>query len=185
MSRIGKLPVQLLNGVEAKIEGSVVKIKGPKGELSQTIPHGLKVKIKENKIFVTRQNDIYKNLHGTIRTLLNNMVEGVTKGFEKRLDIQGVGFKAQVKGKNLELNLGFSHPINVDTPQGITVEIDKEKKNIIIVKGIDKQAVGEFAAKLRSLKKPEPYKGKGIRYEGEIIKQKAGKTVAGVAGEAK
>ena len=182
MSRIGKKPVQIPNGVEVKIEDSVVKIKGAKGELAQIIPSGLKIEIKDGQISVVRENDAHKNLQGTIRTLLNNMVEGVTKGFEKRLDVQGVGFRAQMKGKDLELAIGFSHPVNVKTPQNLIVEIDKDKKNIIIVKGIDKQAVGEFAAKLRSLKKPEPYKGKGIRYEGEIIKQKAGKTVAGATG---
>lgn len=182
MSRIGKKPVQIPNGVETRVEGSIIKIKGAKGELAQSIPHGIKVEIADGQIIVTRTNDSHKNLHGTIRTLLNNMVEGVVKGFEKHLDVQGVGFRAQLKGKDLELNLGFSHPVNIKTPQGVTVEIDKEKKNIIIIKGTDKQAVGEFAAKVRSLKKPEPYKGKGIRYEGEIIKQKAGKAVAGATG---
>ncbi|MBI5152214.1 50S ribosomal protein L6 [Candidatus Peregrinibacteria bacterium] len=181
MSRIGKKPVQIPSGVEVKIEGMVVKVKGPKGELLQKIPHGIKVETKEGQVVVTRTSDEHKNLHGTLRTLINNMMEGVTKGFEKRLDVQGVGFRAQTKGKDLELNIGFSHPVNIKTPANLTVEIDKDKKNIIIIRGIDKQAVGEFAAVLRSMKKPEPYKGKGIRYEGEIIKQKAGKAVAGAA----
>lgn len=190
MSRIGKKPVQIPSGVEVRLEGTIVnkfaacavKVKGAKGELTQKIPAGLKIEIKDNTVIVTRENDTYKNLHGTIRSLINNMIEGVTKGFEKRLDVQGVGFRAQMKAKDLELNIGFSHPVNVKTPQGLTAEIDKEKKNIIIIKGIDKQAVGEFAAVLRSMKKPEPYKGKGIRYEGEIIKLKAGKAVASAGG---
>lgn len=182
MSRIGKKPVQVPSGVTIQVTDSAVKIKGTKNELSLNIPFGVKVESKDGMIVVTRQNDTYKNLHGTIRTLLANMIEGVTKGFEKHLDVQGVGFKAIMKGKDLELSLGFSHPVNVKTPEGLTVEIDKEKKNIIIIKGFDKQLVGEFAAKVRGLKKPEPYKGKGIRYEGEIIKKKAGKTVAGSSG---
>ncbi|KKQ71948.1 MAG: 50S ribosomal protein L6, large subunit ribosomal protein L6 [Candidatus Peregrinibacteria bacterium GW2011_GWC2_39_14] len=185
MSRIGKKPVQVPQGVTVQVTGSLVKIKGAKNELSLNIPFGIELEVKDGVITVTRKSDTFKNLHGTIRTLLANMIEGVTKGFEKKLDVQGVGFKAILKGKDLELSLGFSHPVNVTTPEGLVVDIDKEKKNIISIKGFDKQLVGEFAAKLRSLKKPEPYKGKGIRYEGEIIKKKAGKTVAGASGGAK
>lgn len=182
MSRIGKKPVEIPQGITVEVQDSSIKVKGPKGELSLNIPKGIKVEIKDNLAIVLRENDSCKNLHGTIRVLIYNMIEGVSKGFEKRLDVQGVGFKAQMKAKDLELSLGFSHPVNVKTPEGLTAEIDKDKKNIIIIKGIDKQLVGEFAAKVRSLKKPEPYKGKGIRYEGEIVKQKAGKTVAGATG---
>lgn len=185
MSRIGKKPVIIPAGVTITVTGNSVHVKGPKGEMTQIVPAHITIEVKDGVATLARENDTYKNLHGTLRTLVSNMVEGVTKGYEKKLDIQGVGYKAVMKGKDLELALGFSHPVNVKTPNGLSVEIDKEKKNLISVKGIDKQAVGEFAAKLRSLKKPEPYKGKGIRYEGEVIKKKAGKTVAGASGGAK
>lgn len=182
MSRIGKLPITLKTGVTAEMHGdNEIRVKGPKGELSIKIHPRIKIQISDGKIVATRVSNSKgdKSLHGLFRTLIANMVHGVEKGYEKKLEIQGVGFKAQTSGKKLTLNLGFSHPIEYAAPEGITFDIDKEKKNIITITGINKQTVGEVAAKLRSLKKPEPYKGKGIRYEGEYVARKAGKTAAG------
>lgn len=177
MSRIGKNPIQIPEGVTVNINENIVTIKGAKGELTQRIHPNIKVKVEDNAIIVERPNDLKlnKSLHGLTRTLLNNMVIGVTKGFEKQLEILGVGYRASIAGSKLTLNLGFSHPIEFNSPQGITIETDKDKKNILIVKGIDKQLVGEVSAKIRGFRKPEPYKGKGIRYLGEHVLQKAGK----------
>lgn len=177
MSRIGKNPVQVPSGVTVTINGNTVSVKGPKGELTQTFHKNVKVELKENEILVSRPNDLKLNraLHGLTRSLINNMVEGVTKGYEKQLEILGVGYRAAVAGAKLTLNLGYSHPIEFTAPKGVTIEIDKDKKNILIIKGYDKQLLGEVAAKIRSYKKPEPYKGKGIRYVGEHVQQKAGK----------
>lgn len=177
MSRIGKNPIQVPSGVTVTITGNTVSVKGAKGELTQVIHPNMKVEQMDNQIIVSRPNDLKLNrsLHGLTRTLISNMVEGVTKGYEKQLEILGVGYRAAVAGSKLTLNLGFSHPIEFNTPQGITIEIDKDKKNLLAIRGSDKQLVGEVAAKIRSYKKPEPYKGKGIRYLGEHVQQKAGK----------
>lgn len=178
MSRIGKNPIAVAAGVTVTIDGSTVSVKGPKGELTQSFHHNMKIALADNQITVTRPNDLKLNrsLHGLTRTLLSNMVEGVTKGFERQLEILGVGYRAAVGGSKLTLNLGFSHPIEYIIPKGITIELDKDKKNILIIKGFDKQLLGEVAAKIRSYRPPEPYKGKGIRYVGEYVAQKAGKT---------
>ncbi len=180
MSRIGKQPVEVPTGVTVEINGTLVTIKGSKGELKKDFHPNMKIELKENQIIVTRPDDQKENkaLHGLTRSLLANMVEGVTKGFEKQLELVGVGYRAQASGSKITLSLGFSHPIEYTAPQGIEFVIDKEKKNIIVVKGIDKQVVGEAAAKVRSYKKPEPYKGKGIKYIDEYIARKAGKTAA-------
>jgi len=180
MSRIGKLPVTVPSGVTIDINDHKVTVKGPKGELSEKIHSAIKLEIKDGKVVFTRtaDNKPTRSLHGLARKLVANMVEGVTKGYEKRLEIIGVGYKAAVSGSKLTLNLGFSHPVEYIAPKGITFEIDKEKKNIITITGIDKQMLGEVAAKIRSYKKPEPYKGKGIRYVGENVPRKAGKAAA-------
>lgn len=186
MSRIGKQPVEVPTGVTVEINGTTVVVKGSKGELKREFHPNMKIELKDNQIIVTRPNDQKENraLHGLTRSLLANMVEGVTKGFEKQLEIVGVGYRAQASGNKITLNLGFSHPIEYKAPEGIEFEMDQEKKNIITVRGIDKQLVGEAAAKVRSYRKPEPYKGKGIRYVDEYVARKAGKAAAsaGAAG---
>lgn len=176
MSRIGKTPIPLPSGVEAAINGSTVTVKGAKGELSQVLPEGITASQEEGQVVLARLDDEResKALHGLMRSLVNNMVVGVSAGFTKELEIVGVGYRAAAKGKNgLELQLGFSHPVNVEAPDG--VEFDVPNQNSISVIGIDKQKVGQVAADIRALKKPEPYKGKGIRYVGEQIVRKAGK----------
>lgn len=180
MSRIGKNPVQVPAGVTVSITGNTVSVKGPKGELTQTFHPNMKVEIAENEVKVTRPNDLKLNraLHGLTRTLIYNMIEGVTKGYEKQLEIIGVGYRAAIAGSKLTLNLGFSHPVEFNVPKGIVIEMDKDKKNILIIKGTDKQLLGEVSAKIRGFKKPEPYKGKGIRYVGEYVPQKAGKAAS-------
>lgn len=152
-------------------------VKGPKGELQMQIHKNMTIEVKESEIVVTRADETKtnKSLHGLSRTLIANMIDGVTKGFEKRLEIQGVGYRANIQGRKAVLSLGFSHPIEYEPPEGVSLAIDQEKKNIIIVSGSNKQHVGEAAAKIRSFRKPEPYKGKGIRYEGEYVERKAGK----------
>lgn len=179
MSRIGKLPIELPKGVDVKIDGNnVVTIKGQKGTLTKELHKDMIVKVEDGKILVQRPSDekFHKSLHGLTRTLINNMVEGVTKGFEKGLEINGVGYRAQKQGKKLILTLGYSHPVEMDEPEGITVEVPAPNK--IVVKGIDKQAVGEFAAKIRTKREPEVYKGKGIKYDTEVIRRKEGKAGA-------
>lgn len=181
MSRIGKLPIKVPNGVTVeKRENNVVFVKGPKGDLSFDINPRIKVEIADGQITLTRSNDekISKSLHGLSRTLLANMIEGVTKGFSKQLEIQGVGYRAAMQGTKLVLSLGFSHPIEFQPPKGISITIDAEKKNILTVSGANKQLIGEVAAKIRGFRKPEPYKGKGIRYVGEYVARKAGKAAA-------
>ncbi|MFA6458035.1 MAG: 50S ribosomal protein L6 [Patescibacteria group bacterium] len=179
MSRIGKNPVPIPAGVTAEISGNSAKIKGPKGELKQSFNALVEIKKDGETIVVTPKNDSKeaRALWGLTRTLLANMVEGVTKGFEKKLIITGVGYKVAAKGRDLELQLGFSHPVPIKAPAGIDFEIDV-KKNTIITRGIDKQLVGEVAANIRKWRKPEPYKGKGIAYAGEHIPRKAGKSAA-------
>jgi len=179
MSRIGKKPVSLPSGVKATMSGSVITVEGQKGKLSYTIPTRFKVEIKDNSVTVTRPSDEKqdKATHGLIRSLINNMAIGVSAGYKRELEVTGVGFKAQVQGKVLNLQLSYSHPINYNIPEGITVETPKLTH--IIVKGIDKAKVGEVAAEIRDFYRPEPYKGKGIKYAGEHVRRKAGKAVAG------
>ena len=177
MSRIGKTPIEIKSGVEISISESFVEVKGPKGSLSQKLPEGISVEKQEEILVVSRVNDLRetKALHGLIRSLIKNMVVGVTDGYQKELELVGVGYRAQAKGKNaLELQLGFSHPVKFSAPEGI--EFDVPSQTEISITGIDKQVVGQVAADIRALKKPEPYKGKGIRYVGERVIRKAGKT---------
>ncbi len=177
MSRIGKLPVALPSGVKVDVgEGNMVTVKGPKGELKQKINQDMIIEEDNGQIIIKRPTDNknHRALHGLSRSLINNMVVGVSSGFEKSLDIVGVGYRAQKQGNKLVLNVGYSHPVEIDSPKGI--EIDVPAPNKIIVKGIDKQAVGALAADIRKVRSPEPYKGKGIRYTGEFVRQKEGKT---------
>lgn len=176
MSRIGKNPIEIPQGVEVKIDGTTVTVKGPKGSLTQKFLDVVTIKQEENKIVVTRKDDSVKNIHGLTRSLIANMVKGVTEGFTKELEIGGVGYKAQKQGKKLILTLGFSHPVEVEEPEGITIDVPTP--NSIIVKGIDKQLVGQVATDIRRYKEPEPYKGKGIKYAGERIRRKEGKAGA-------
>jgi large subunit ribosomal protein L6 len=181
MSRIGKLPITIPSGVTVeKRDGNVVYVKGPKGELNFAIPKNIKVEIADGKVVLNRGNNSQtdKSMHGLSRTLVDNMVQGVTKGFSKQLEIQGVGYRATMQGSKLVLSLGFSHPIEFQPPAGIQISIDPEKKNILTVSGANKQLVGEVASKIRGYRKPEPYKGKGIRYVGEYVARKAGKAAA-------
>jgi len=178
MSRIGKMPVEIPTGVNVDIKGNVVTVKGPKGTLTKEFHKDMIIKKEGSTIVVSRPSDEknHKALHGLTRTLVNNMIEGVTKGFEKALEINGVGYRAQKQGKKLVLTLGYSHPVEMEEPEGITFEVPAPNK--IIVKGCDKQVVGEVAAKIRSKREPEPYKGKGIKYETEVIRRKEGKAGA-------
>jgi large subunit ribosomal protein L6 len=176
MSRIGKLPIPLPAGVTVAIDGQNISVKGPKGELALSVSEPIKITVEDNTVIVTRPDDEAKSksLHGLTRTLIANNVHGVSTGFTKNLEIVGTGYRAASKGANLELALGFSHPVVVEPPQGITLTVEGNTK--ITVSGIDKQAVGEVAANIRKLRKPEPYKGKGVRYEGERVRRKAGKS---------
>jgi large subunit ribosomal protein L6 len=175
MSRIGRAPITLPAGVEIDIGPGRVGVKGPRGTLEQAVPHEMTVTVDEGVVTVTRPTDRgpHRSLHGLTRTLVANMVEGVTNGYEKRLEIQGVGYRAALRGSSIELLLGFSHPIVVEPPAGIEFEIPAPTQ--IIVRGIDKQSVGQVAADIRRLRPPEPYKGKGIRYAGEVVRRKVGK----------
>ena len=176
MSRIGKLPIEIPGGVEVTIEGTLATVKGPKGTLAQTLPTSISVRQEGNQIVVERPDDEreHRALHGLVRSLMANMVEGVTKGFEKQLEIQGVGYRVQAQGSDLVFSLGYSHQIPVKAPEGITFEVSSPTR--FSVKGIDKQQVGQVAADIRRLRKPDPYKGKGVRYAGEQVRRKAGKT---------
>lgn len=178
MSRIGKQPIPLSSEISVKFDGFEVRVKGPRGELVQRIHPDMQIEIESDQIKVLRPSDgrIHRSLHGLTRQLVNNMVEGVTKGFTRELEIIGVGYKAEIKGNRMVLTLGFSHPIVVIPPDGITFEVTGN--NHVKVLGINKQVVGEMAARIRKLRKPEPYKGKGIRYKGEHVRRKAGKTAA-------
>jgi large subunit ribosomal protein L6 len=175
MSRIGKLPVVIPNGVTVAVDGNTVKVKGPKGELAHRLPGGISVDRTDNSLNVQRASDEtnHKALHGLTRSLIANMMEGVTKGYQKQLEITGVGFKAEVRPYGLQLALGFSHPIEYRAPAGIKLSAPQPTQ--IVIDGPDKAMVGQVAAELRSLRPPEPYKGKGIRYAGEVIRRKAGK----------
>ena len=176
MSRIGRQPISVPAGVEVKIDGQAVTVKGPKGTLEHTVVEPIKVALDEGIVTVTRPDDINTNraLHGLTRTLINNMVVGVTQGYEKSLEIVGVGYRVVQKGTNLEFSLGYSHPITVEAPEGITFTV--ERPTLFKVSGIDKQKVGEISANIRKLRKPDPYKGKGVRYQGEVVRRKVGKT---------
>ena len=177
MSRIGRMPIAIPAGVTVAIaENNVVSVKGPKGELVRELPVEMEIKEEEGKIIVTRPNDLkrMKSLHGLTRTLIANMITGVTAGYEKKLEINGVGYRASKAGKKLTLSLGYSHPVEMEDPEGIETVL--EGQNIIIVKGIDKEKVGQFAAEIRRKREPEPYKGKGIKYADEVIRRKVGKT---------
>ena len=178
MSRIGNQPIIRPNQVTVELlDGNVVLVKGPKGELSFTVHKKITVEIKDNQVLCTRKSNQKedRSLHGLSRSIISNMIEGVEKECEKRLEILGVGYRANIQENKVVLNLGFSHPIEYTPPDGVKLAIDQEKKNIIIVTGVNKQLVGEAAAEIRSFKKPEPYKGKGIRYENEYVTRKAGK----------
>ena len=176
MSRIGKRPVPLPKGVTATIDGRTVTVKGPKGEISRTVHAELSLALEEETVAVKRPSDEprHKALHGLTRTLVANMVEGVTKGFSKSLEIQGVGYKAEVKPFGVQLVVGYSHPVPYHAPKGIKISVDNNTQ--VRVEGVDKELVGQVAAELRSVRPPEPYKGKGIRYVGEQVRRKAGKT---------
>ena len=175
MSRIGKQPIPVPDGVTVEVEPELVRVKGPKGELSERVARDLGVEQQDGEIVVTRPSERgeHRALHGLTRSLIANMVQGVTEGFEKRLEIQGVGYRAQLRGRDLELALGYSHPVPVTAPEGIEFEVPAPTE--VVVRGISKQAVGEVAAQIRKKRPPEPYKGKGIRYRGEHVVRKVGK----------
>jgi large subunit ribosomal protein L6 len=175
MSRIGKRPIPIPDKVTVTIDGQDVSVKGPKGELSRTLPKGVTIEQDDKTIIVNRQDDsrLARSRHGLCRTLIANMVQGVSKGFERRLEIQGVGYRAQVQGTTLNMSLGYSHPVKFDPPPGIQFAV--ENNTNVIVTGVDKEIVGNIAAKIRATRPPEPYKGKGVRYAGEYVRRKAGK----------
>nr|WP_320146349.1 50S ribosomal protein L6 [uncultured Anaeromusa sp.] len=175
MSRIGRMPITIPAGVTIKLDGNVVTVKGPKGELTREVAKALTITIEENTLTVERPSDVkeHRSLHGLTRTLINNMVVGVTEGFTKTLEINGVGYRAAKSGNKVTLSLGFSHPVEVEPPQGLALDVPVPNK--IVVSGINKEAVGALAAKIRGYREPEPYKGKGIKYEGEVVRRKVGK----------
>jgi large subunit ribosomal protein L6 len=181
MSRIGKKPIEIPKDVKISIAGGIVEVSGVKGKLQYKIPSGAAVEINDNKVLVTRLSDTKKDrsLHGLVRTLIVNMIEGVAKGYAKSLEIQGMGFRAQTEGSNLVMQLGFTHPVKMAMPQGIKVETPKP--TLINVSGIDKALVGQIAADIRDVMPPEPYKGKGIRYVGEVVRKKLGKAATATA----
>ena len=177
MSRIGRMPIAIPAGVTVEVaENNKVTVKGPKGTLERVLPAEMEIKMEEGQIIVSRPNDLKRNksFHGLTRSLINNMVIGVTEGFEKKLEVNGVGYRASKSGKKLTLNLGYSHPVEMTDPEGIETVVDGQ--NLIIVKGIDNEKVGQFAAEIRDKRRPEPYKGKGIKYADEVIRRKVGKT---------
>lgn len=176
MSRVGLKPVEVPSGVEVNIDNTTITVKGPKGELQREIHHDMIVKLEDNQITVARPSDHkeHRSLHGTTRSVINNMIEGVTKGFEKKLELVGVGYRAQKTGNKLVLNVGLSHPVEFVEENGLEIEVPANTK--ITVKGINKEAVGALASNIRATRRPEPYKGKGVRYEGEYVRRKEGKT---------
>ena len=180
MSRIGKQPIKVPSGVELKVNGSNVAVKGPKGSLQRDLHPNMKIELQDGEVRVTRSTDgrLDRSLHGLTRTLINNMVIGVSDGYSKQLNIVGVGYKVALKGKDLVLNLGHSHPIDYPAPKGIEFDVDT-KKNTIVIKGANKESVGQAAAEIRGFRPPEPYKGKGVMYSTERIRRKAGKAAAG------
>ena len=177
MSRIGRMPIAIPAGVTVEVaENNKVTVKGPKGTLERVLPSEMEIKVEGAEVVVSRPNDLkkMKSLHGLTRTLINNMVVGVTAGFEKKLEVNGVGYRAAKSGKTLTLSLGYSHPVEMEDPEGLETVVDGT--NIIVVKGIDKEKVGQYAAEIRAKRAPEPYKGKGIKYADEVIRRKVGKT---------
>jgi len=176
MSRIGKMPVEIPSGVEVEIKGAHFRVKGPKGELEHTFPPVVNFTMKENEVHVEPTSDekFARAMHGTARAVVNNMVVGVNQGFEKELQIEGVGYRAELQGNNLILNVGYSHSVMIEPPAGVTFEVGERNRDIT-VRGSDKQAVGQISAEIRKVRPPEPYKGKGIRYKGELVRKKAGK----------
>ncbi len=185
MSRVGRLPIPIPGGVEVQVQGSTVSVSGPKGRLQRTVHPDLGIAVKDGRILVSRQSDdrFHRALHGLTRALVANMVTGVTKGYQAELEIQGVGYRAQKQGQRLTLQVGFSHPVEITPPPGVT--LDAPQPNRIVVAGIDKELVGQTAAGIRAIREPDPYKGKGIRYVGERVRRKpgkAGKAAVGVGG---
>ena len=179
MSRIGRMPIAIPAGVTVSVaENNKVTVKGPKGELTRVLPSEMEIKVEGAEVQVSRPNDLkkMKSLHGLTRTLINNMVVGVTEGYVKKLEVNGVGYKAAKAGKKLTLSLGYSHPVEMEDPEGIETVVEQGATTIITVKGIDKEKVGQFAAEIRDKRRPEPYKGKGIKYVDEVIRRKVGKT---------
>lgn len=178
MSRVGRKPILIPKGVTVAVEGETVRVEGPKGKLSRVVPAALTVSLQDSRLLVQRSSDhrTVRALHGLTRALLANMVQGVTEGFEKKLEIVGIGYRAQLQGRALQLTLGYSHPVIFPLPEGIQAEMDKQTS--VTIRGADKELVGQTAAKLRALRKPDPYKGKGIRYVGEMIRRKVGKKAA-------
>jgi len=176
MSRVGKLPISVPNGVELEVKGTSVRVKGPKGELSHTFPPVVEINVENNEITITRKTEekFHRAMHGTTRAVIQNMVIGVSEGFEKLLEIHGVGYRAEMQGNNLIINVGYSHSVEVEPVDGISFEV-LERNNLIKVSGYDKQVVGQVAANIRKVRPPEPYKGKGIRYRGEYVRRKPGK----------
>ena len=176
MSRIGRMPVTVPASVTVTVDGQTVTVKGPKGELSHVVAEPIAVAVEDGSVAVTRPNDerLSRSLHGLTRTLINNMVLGVTEGFEKKMEIRGTGYRVMARGSNMEFALGYSHPITIEPPAGITFAVENQTR--FAIQGIDKQLVGETAANIRKLRKPAPYKGKGVRYADEVIRLKAGKT---------
>ncbi len=180
MSRVGRKPVDIPKGVQVKVDGNTVTVKGPKGELTQTFHRNMQIAVENSQVVVKKPDDyLYDAMHGLTRALINNMVAGVTQGFKRDLEIEGVGYRAELQGKNLVLSVGLSHTVTVPPPTGITFTVDKTQR-LVGIEGADKQVVGEIAAKIRTIRPPEPYKGKGVHYLGEKIRRKAGK--AGKAG---
>ena len=175
MSRIGKLPVPVPDGVDVQVDGLDVTVKGPKGELSQSMPEGVEISVGDGEVTVTRLSDarLHRARHGLVRSLVSNMVTGVSEGYSRTLELVGIGYRAQAKGSDLELQVGYSHPVLIEAPEGISFEVPQPTR--VVVNGIDKVAVGQVAANIRKVRPPEPYKGKGIRYEDERVRRKAGK----------
>ena len=180
MSRIGRMPIAIPAGVTVSVaENNKVTVKGPKGELTRVLPSEMEIKVEGAEVLVSRPNDLkkMKSLHGLTRTLINNMVVGVTEGYVKKLEVNGVGYKAAKAGKKLTLSVGYSHPVEMEDPEGIETSVEQQgSATVILVKGIDKEKVGQFAAEIRDKRRPEPYKGKGIKYADEVIRRKVGKT---------
>jgi large subunit ribosomal protein L6 len=176
MSRVGKKPVEIPAGVTVTLNGNTVTVKGPKGELTRTFHSDIEIKVEDNNVVVNRPSDekLHRSLHGTTRAIIANMIEGVSKGFERNLELIGVGYRAQKQGKKLVLNVGYSHPVEIEPEEGLEIEVPANTK--ISIKGTDKERVGALAANIRDVRPPEPYKGKGIRYEGEQVRSKEGKT---------
>ena len=176
MSRVGRMPVAIPAGVQVEITGSQVRVKGPKGELTRTFSPSISISMQENQIVVGRSSDApeQRALHGTTRAIINNMVNGVNAGFERVLEIEGVGYRAEISGKNLVLNMGFSHPVEIKPPEGITFDVDQKTRRIF-VRGYDKEMVGQVATDIRNIRPPEPYHGKGLRFLGERVRRKPGK----------